>query len=149
MGRLVSRLIPAKGGLTLETLSLGLSIANLTRESMSLLKLQPIASPVDFYTGPMGEKYHTGLLNISLLHAAATPVGIFATFCLHVGTSLTVKGSGRGTAEVSDTPTKLTSTGAGGLIAIKAVAVEMRGAGIGGLCLRGGMRSGARFSGFW
>lgn len=77
----------------------------------------------------MIQRYHTGLLNISLLDAAATPVGILATFCLHVGTPLTVNGSGIGTDEVSLTPTKLTSKAAGGLIVIEAVAVLMRIAG--------------------
>ena len=75
------------------------------------------------------QKYHTGLLNISLLDAAATPVGILATFCLHAGTPLTVNGSGTGTDDVSVTPTRLTSKGAGGLIVIEAVAVSMGMAG--------------------
>lgn len=66
--------------------------------------------------------YHTGLLNISLLDAAATPVGTLAIFCLHADTPLNVKGSGIGTADVSVMPTRLTSRGAGGLIVIGLVA---------------------------
>jgi hypothetical protein len=67
-------------------------------------------------------KYHTGLLNISLLEAAAIPVGILAVFALHADTPLTARGSGTGTVEVSVTPTRLTSRAAGGLIMIGAVA---------------------------
>lgn len=70
---------------------------------------------------------HTGLLNMSLLQAAATPVGILAIFSRHAGTPLTVKGSGIGTAEVSVTPAISTSSGAGGLMAIARSVREARG----------------------
>lgn len=56
---------------------------------------------------------------MSLLDGAATPVGTLAIFCRHADTPLMVKGSGTGTAEVSVTPTRSTSRGAGGLIVIE------------------------------
>jgi hypothetical protein len=59
----------------------------------------------------------TGLLNISLLQAAATPVGIWAIFSRHAGTPLTVKGFGTGNDEVSVSPLISISKGAGGLMA--------------------------------
>lgn len=59
----------------------------------------------------------TGLLNMSLLQAAATPVGIWAIFSRHAGTPLTVKGFGTGSDEVSVSPLISISKGAGGLIA--------------------------------
>jgi hypothetical protein len=79
----------------------------------------------------LNSRCHTGLLNISLLHAAATPVGILAVFALHAGMPLTVKGSGTVMPVVSVTPTTSTSRGAGGLIVIGAVFVE---SGIGDIC---------------
>lgn len=59
----------------------------------------------------------TGLLNMSLLQAAATPVGIWAIFSRQAGTPLTVKGFGTGSAEVSVSPLISISKGAGGLMA--------------------------------
>lgn len=73
---------------------------------------------------------------MSLLDGAATPVGTLAIFCRHADTPLMVKGSGTGTAEVSVTPTKLTSRAAGGLILGSSVNVEcgIGGCGTGGVC---------------
>lgn len=70
------------------------------------------------------------------MDAAATPVGTLAVFSLHADTPLMVKGSGIGTAEVSVTPTRLTSKGFGGLILGSGVNVEcgIGGCGIGGVC---------------
>lgn len=53
---------------------------------------------------------------MSLLVAGATPGGILAAFARHAGTALTVKGSGQGTEEVSESPLRSTSTAVGGLI---------------------------------
>lgn len=84
----------------------------------------------------LDNRYHTGLLNISLLHAAATPVGILAIFSRHAGTPLTVNGSGTSTAVVSVTPFKSTSSAAGGLI-IKTGGKRL---GIRGMCFVGERR---------
>lgn len=73
-----------------------------------------------------GRREHTGLLNISLLHAGATPVGILAIFSRHPGTPLSVKGSGIGTAEVSVTPIISTSTAEGGLISTRRIGDSVR-----------------------
>lgn len=64
-------------------------------------------------------QYHTGLLNMSLLHAAATPVGTGVIFSRHAGTPLTVNGSGTGPAVVPVSPLISTSNAAGGLITRK------------------------------
>lgn len=64
------------------------------------------------------------------------PVGTLAVFCLHADTPLTARGSGIGTAEVSVTPTRLTSRAAGGLILGSNVNVKcgIGGCGTGGVC---------------
>lgn len=64
---------------------------------------------------------------MSLLQAAATPVGISAVFALHSETPLTANGSGIGTVEVSVIPTRLTSMPAGGLIVTRRCEFEIEG----------------------
>lgn len=53
---------------------------------------------------------------MSLDDAAATPRGILGALALNGRTLSTVKGSGKGTEEVSESPLRSTSRGAGGLI---------------------------------
>lgn len=128
-----------KGRHTLKLLSLGLGIADLMRpDSISIPNpgIGHVLWPISSQCLCTIREYHTGLLNISLLDAAAIPVGTLAVFCLHADTPLTARGSGIGTAEVSVTPTRLTSRGAGGLILGSSVNVEcgIGGCGTGGVC---------------
>lgn len=79
--------------------------------------IQPISSAITSHQPP--DYNHTGLLNISLLVAGATPGGILADLDLHAATPSTVNGSGTATDEVSESPLRSTSTAEGGLISIR------------------------------